>query len=27
MQFEGMLEGDQLKGTMVFTDGKIYNWI
>ncbi len=27
MQFEGMLEGDQLKGTMVFTDGKIYNWV
>lgn len=27
MQFEGMLEGDQLKGTMVFTDGKIHNWI
>lgn len=27
MQFEGMLEGDQLKGTMVYTDGKTHHWI
>ncbi len=26
MTFEGTLEGDGLKGTMRYTDGKIYNW-
>ncbi|MEQ8415735.1 MAG: DUF1080 domain-containing protein [Imperialibacter sp.] len=27
MAFEGQLIGDQLKGTMLFTDGKKYNWV
>ena len=26
MQFEGMNDGEGLKGTMVYTDGKTYNW-
>lgn len=26
MQFEGQLEGETLKGTMVYTDGNTYNW-
>ncbi len=26
MKFEGMLDGDILKGTMVYTDGKTYEW-
>ncbi len=26
MAFEGQLEGDQLKGTMVYTNGKTYEW-
>ncbi|NHF59250.1 DUF1080 domain-containing protein [Flavobacteriaceae bacterium TP-CH-4] len=26
MQFEGMLNGGELKGTMVYTDGNTYNW-
>jgi len=26
MQFEGEVEGDRLKGTMVYTDGKKYSW-
>ncbi|NNE77915.1 MAG: DUF1080 domain-containing protein [Pricia sp.] len=26
MKFEGMKDGEGLKGTMVFTDGKMYNW-
>ncbi|MDB4292722.1 DUF1080 domain-containing protein [Maribacter sp.] len=26
MQFEGMQDGEGLKGTMVYTDGKKYNW-
>ncbi len=27
MQFEGMLEGKKLKGTMVYTDGKTHQWV
>ncbi len=27
MEFEGMMDGDVLKGTMRFTDGKSYNWM
>ncbi len=26
MQFEGMMDGDGLTGTMVYTDGNTYNW-
>lgn len=26
MEFEGKMVGDELKGTMVYTDGKTYNW-
>ncbi|MBD0776487.1 DUF1080 domain-containing protein [Maribacter sp. ANRC-HE7] len=26
MEFEGVMEGDQLKGKMVYTDGKTYDW-
>ena len=26
LQFQGVLEGDKLKGTMLYTDGKTYNW-
>jgi len=26
MEFEGQLVGEQIKGTMVYTDGKTYNW-
>ncbi len=26
MKFEGMMDGDGLKGTMVYTDGKSYDW-
>ncbi len=26
MQFEGMMEDDGLKGTMIYTDGKTYDW-
>ncbi|MBT8185161.1 MAG: DUF1080 domain-containing protein [Eudoraea sp.] len=26
MKFEGVQEGDKLKGTMVYTNGKTYNW-
>ena len=26
MKFEGELQGDQLKGSMVYTDGKSYSW-
>ncbi len=26
MEFEGMLVGEALKGTMKYTDGKVYNW-
>lgn len=27
MQFEGMLDGDELKGTMIYTDGKTHDWV
>jgi hypothetical protein len=27
LEFEGKLEGDQLKGTLLYIDGKTYNWI
>lgn len=27
MQFEGMLDGDKLKGVMIYTDGKTHNWV
>ena len=27
LEFEGQLDGDNLKGTMVYTDGKKYNWV
>jgi len=27
MEFEGALEGEGLKGTMLYTNGKTYNWI
>lgn len=27
MQFEGTVKGDSLRGTMVYTDGKKYNWV
>lgn len=26
MEFEGQINGDELKGTMKYTDGKFYNW-
>ncbi|SRR5258706_189546 len=27
MEFEGTLKGDSLKGTMLYTDNKTYNWV
>ena len=27
LEFEGQREGDNLKGTMLFTDGKTYSWV
>lgn len=27
LEFAGQMEGDNLKGTVVFTDGKTYNWV
>lgn len=27
LEFEGRMVGDDLKGTMLFTDGKTYNWV
>lgn len=27
LEFEGHVDGDGLKGTMLFTDGKTYNWV
>ena len=27
MEFEGSMSGDVLKGTMLFTNGQIYNWV
>ncbi|MCK5441906.1 MAG: DUF1080 domain-containing protein, partial [Maribacter sp.] len=27
LEFEGSLEGDELEGTLLYVDGKTYNWI
>jgi len=27
LEFEGSLEGEELKGTLLYTDGKTYNWV
>jgi hypothetical protein len=27
LEFDGAIQGDSLKGTMLFVDGKIYNWV
>ncbi len=27
LEFEGSLEGEQLKGTLLYTDGKTYDWV
>src|SRR5882672_3080296 len=27
LEIEGQMEGDNLKGTILFTDGKTYNWV